>query len=31
MCANWLFDFIPHAKIFGNVNIKWSKFVCERK
>ena len=30
MCKLWLFGFIPHAKIFGNVNIKWSKFVCEK-
>ena len=30
MCKLWLFYFIPHAKIFGNVNIKWSKFVCEK-
>ena len=30
VCKLWLFGFIPHAKIFGNVNIKWSKFVCEK-
>ena len=30
MCKLWLFGFIPDAKIFGNVNIKWSKFVCEK-
>ena len=30
MCKLWLFDFIPHAKIFGNVKFKWSKFVCKK-
>ena len=30
VCKLWLFDFIAHAKIFGNVNMKWSKFVCEK-
>ena len=30
VCKLWLFDFIPQAKIFRNVNIKWSKFVCEK-
>ena len=30
MCKLWLFGFIPHAKIFGNVNIKWTKFVWEK-
>ena len=30
VCKLWLFYFIPHAKIFGNVNIMWSKFVREK-
>ena len=31
VCKLWLIDFIPHAKIFGNVNIKWSKLICKKK